>query len=449
MLKSLICTKPKNSTWEINMTVWERYSKDEQKDYEDYLSMYGALSVLFNQKSSETGAPYLDSKFQETIYARAFNSEDVDIGNTPHDIRSTFGDKNIGIGLKTWLSSKPSYQKVMQLKRYRTEIEPYQNDPDDLVYIISKIKNERLTTDYKRLGLNENDNIYHYVTRDAGQMLLYETSYPLVDMNALKPKKLTTKSFTFSDGIKEYKYTFGDSQIWMRFDPEDKNTTLLDILDIDILEDPFSFLKAAFKKQHGVYAPLEPKYNYLYLPLYSYSKKAVGESSGLNAWNGKPKTKGSTTPRPKGEAYIPIPSSLWKKCPYWVDPKVNMADYKAYKRLTGNSGYKINLHMPDGQIFPAMFTQAGFKSLETKPQSILGSWILNVLGITNPQRAQYDKPATNIVTMKLLQEVGFDSVKLWHQDPDNLHEVWIDFAEYGSFERFMKDQSQIQDESEE
>lgn len=79
--------------------------------------MYGSLSAMFNQKSSETGAPYLDSKFQETIYAKSFASEDVDIGNTPHDIRSTFGSEKIGIGIKTWLSSKPSYQKVMQLKK--------------------------------------------------------------------------------------------------------------------------------------------------------------------------------------------------------------------------------------------------------------------------------------------------------------------------------------------
>ena len=64
------------------MTIWEKYDKEQRTDYEEYLKMYGALSAMFNQKSSETGASYLDSKFQETIYARSFNSEDVDIGNT-------------------------------------------------------------------------------------------------------------------------------------------------------------------------------------------------------------------------------------------------------------------------------------------------------------------------------------------------------------------------------
>ncbi len=430
------------------MTVWEKYSKEEQKDYEDYLRMYGALSALFNQKSSETGAPYLDSKFQETIYARCFNSEDVDIGNTPHDIRSEFGSDKIGIGLKTWLSSKPSYQKVMQLKRYRTEIEPFQHDPEGLALKVSQIKNDRLITDYKRLGLKENENIYHYVTRDAGKMLLSETSYPLVDIDKLKPGKLTTKSFTFSDGIKQYKYTFGDCEIWMRFEPDDSNTTLLDTLDVDIMSDPFAFLKNAFTKEKGVYAPVKPKHDYIYLPLYSYRTKTVPASSGLNAWNGMPKSKTSHTVRPKGEAYIPIPKVVWQKYPYWVDPKVNMDDYASYKRNTGKSSYEFNLHMPDGKVFPALFAQQGFKSLQTNPQSILGTWILNVLGIKNPQRTQYDEPATNIVTMNLLQKLGFDSVKLWHEDPDNPKDIWIDFAEYGSFERFMKGQPQVQDDEE-
>lgn len=429
------------------MTVWERYSDEQHEEYKDYLKMYGALSAMFNQKSSETGAPYLDSKFQETIYAKSFNSEDVDIGNTPHDIRSTFGNDKVGIGIKTWLSSKPSYQKVMQLKRYKDEINPYVSEEtkDELAYAIAKIKNERLITDYKRLGLKVNENIYHYVTRDKGQLSLSETSYPLVDMDKLKPGKLAKSSFTFTDGHKKYRYTFGDSQIWMRFGEEEPDTYLLDKINIDILEDPFAFLKNAFKdykENNGMFVPSHViQRDYLYLPLYSYKTKEVAESSGLNAWNGKPKTKGGTTVRPEGEAYIPIPKVLWKKHPHWVDPNVDMSKYNEYKQKTGQSSYKINLHMPDGQVFEALFAQSDFKGLQTDPQSILGKWILNVLGIIHPVRERYDKPAEHIVTMKLLQQIGYDSVKLWHEDPNNLREVWIDFAEYGSFERFMKDKN--------
>lgn len=427
------------------MTIWDRYTQDERESYIEYLKIYGALSGLFNQKASTTGAPYLDSKFQETVYAKSFNSEGVDIGNTPHDIKSTFGSDSVGIGIKTWLSSKPSFQKVMQLKKYKTIIDKF-NDPgtsDQLAYKISEIKNERLMFDYKRLGLKQDGNVYHYVTRDMGLLTLNETSYPLVDINNLVPGNLTNKSFNFSDGQKEYKYTFGDSQIWMKFEETQKDTSILDKIPVSLIDDPFLFLKNAYNNytsNNGILVPRPVAPDYLYLPLYSYQKGTVPESSGLNAWNGKPKTSGSTTLRPKGEAYIPIPKAVWKKKPYWVDPNVDMRKYNEYKKATGKSSYEINLHLPDGTVFPALFAQEGFKALQTDPQSRLGIWILNVLGIANPQRVKYDQSAINVVTMDLLELLGVDSVKLWHQDPNNLKEVWIDFAEFDSFEEFMNDE---------
>ncbi|MBM7616725.1 hypothetical protein JOC36_000258 [Weissella uvarum] len=54
------------------MTVWERYTEQQRNEYIKYLKMTAALSPMFNQKSSETGAPYIDSKFQETVFAKKF-----------------------------------------------------------------------------------------------------------------------------------------------------------------------------------------------------------------------------------------------------------------------------------------------------------------------------------------------------------------------------------------
>jgi len=82
------------------MSVWEKYSNDQREEYIKFLQLYGALSNLFRQKHGNL-IPYLDSKFQETVFARIFNGENVDIGNTPHDILSVFGKDRIGIGLKT------------------------------------------------------------------------------------------------------------------------------------------------------------------------------------------------------------------------------------------------------------------------------------------------------------------------------------------------------------
>ena len=189
------------------MSIWEEYSKEQREEYIKFLQVYGALTNLFRQKKGDL-IPYLDSKYQETIFAKSFKGQNVDIGNTPHDILSIFGDKRVGIGLKTWMGSQPSFQKVMQLKRYQNEINVYRNNLEDLAYKISEIRNERVSSDYERLGLLEENNIYHYVTRDKGSFTINECAYPLIDLKNLSDFNKTSTAFSWSDGNKDYKYTF-------------------------------------------------------------------------------------------------------------------------------------------------------------------------------------------------------------------------------------------------
>ena len=228
------------------MSLWERYSKEERDEYIRFLQVYGALSNLFRQKHGDP-IPYLDSKFQETVYAKVFKGENVDIGNTPHDVLSVFGNDRIGIGLKTWMNSKPSYQKVMQLKRFKSEIDPYfEKSDEELALKLSQIKNDRMILDYNRLGLSEDKNIYHYVTRDAGKFVVQETAYPLVDLNNLQNFKRTDTNFSWSDGEKDYKFTRGDSQIWQHFDSNKKDTLILNQFDVNIIDNPFDFLLKSY-----------------------------------------------------------------------------------------------------------------------------------------------------------------------------------------------------------
>ncbi|MFD1472289.1 phospholipase D-like domain-containing protein [Companilactobacillus mishanensis] len=388
---------------------------------------------MFNQKSSITGAPYLDSKFQETVYAKSFKADAVDIGNTPHDMTSTFGSRKVGIGIKTWLNSSPSYQKVMQLKANKPEIEKLNNvnTQIELARKISSIKNKRLHADYIRLGLDEDENIYHYVTRDKGKLTIQETTYPLVNLNKLTPTNYSAKSFEFTDGIKQYKYTFGDSQIWMKFGEND-DKSIIDEVSVDIMDDPFDFLKDSFQNIQN-YKNYMTSTDAIYLPLYSFKYHRVELKSGLNAWNAKPKSKYSNTPRPEAEVYIPIPKIFAKKYPYWFNPQVDLRNHKEYKRISKTNNYEFNLHFPNGTIFPALVGQDGFKALQTNPQNALGKWLLyNILGLKKGE----------LVTMDILNTIGFDSVKLWHKDKKNFKDLWIDFAPTGSFERFIRNQSQ-------
>ena len=256
------------------MSIWEQYSEEQREEYIKFLQVYGALSNLFRQKQGDM-IPYLDSKFQETVFAKIFDSQNADIGNTPHDVVSVFGNDRIGIGLKTWMNSKPSFQKVMQLKRYQNEINGVfkNNDVEALAYKISEIKNERMKSDYERLGLSKDKNIYHYVTRDEGRFIINECAYPLIDTNKLQKFSLTPTAFSWSDGNKDYKYTFGDSQIHQKFDSSKKDTFLLHQFDIQIIEDPFSFLLDAYFKFIDKAKVATNDIIEAYLPLYSYQSK--------------------------------------------------------------------------------------------------------------------------------------------------------------------------------
>lgn len=427
------------------MSVWKRYNKEQREEYKRFLQVYGALTNLFRQKQGDL-IPYLDSKFQETVFAKVFRAKNVDIGNTPHDVLSVFGDLRVGIGIKTWMNSKPSFQKVMQLKRFQAEIDAVKNNPEALAVKISEIKNDRMRLDYERLGLKEDNNIYHYVTRDNGLFTINECAYPLININNLNGFNKSETAFSWLDGQKSYKFTFSDSQIWQKFDINQKDSLLLDKFDIRIIDDPFEFLLKAYQDLIGFKVKSKSDFVEIYLPLYSYQSKEVQVNSGLNAWNGKPKNKDSDTLRPLNEVYIAIPRELHKKRPdFFVknifDFEQSQNEYDGDKK--DKPQLRFHLILPNGKKIPALITQQGMKSLQSGSlteidpntgkyygQSALGQWLLvDVLGLKERQ----------VVTREWLVKKGTDSVKLWRNKNDYSH-IYIDFAPVGAFEAFMQNE---------
>lgn len=426
------------------MSVWEQFPSEQRNEYIKFLQVYGALSNLFRQKKGDL-IPYLDSKFQETVFAKIFKGQNVDIGNTPHDVLSVFGNIRIGIGLKTWMGSKPSFQKVMQLKRYQNEINLYKKDEHSLAFKISEIRNDRLKIDYERLGLSANKNIYHYVTRDKGLFTINECAYPLIDINNLKDFNITDSAFSWSDGFKDYRYTFGDSQIHQKFDANKYNTTVLNKFDVKIIEDPFEFLLKAYFDiiEHTI--EIEPDIVEAYLPLYSYQSKEVEEKSGLNAWNGASKKKGSLEPRPLNEVYIPVPKEFHYKNPDFFTKDIFkiIEERKIYKNDKKNRPeIRFRLKLPNGKEIPALITGDNLKNFQSGSkiekdengkkygQDALGQWLLvDVLGLKERK----------LVTRKWLETKGYDSVRLWRKK-DDYSIINIDFASIGSFESFMHDE---------
>lgn len=429
------------------MSVWSQYTKEQQEIYKRYIEIYGSLSKLFRQKQGDM-IPYLDSKFQETVYAKSFQSKVVDIGNTPHDVLSVFGNQRIGIGLKTWMNSNDSFQKVMQLKSYRKEIESVleTKDEEQIAYKLSEIKNARMKQDYLRLGLNEDSNIYHYVTRDKEKMVLQECAYPLIDLSNLRDMKISRSSFVWSDGIKEYRFTYADSQIWQKFSISNPDTTIVDQVNIKIMDDPFTFLLEAYMALASDYKADQEEYEVAYLPLYSYREKEVMEKSGLNAWNAAPKTKGSDILRPDREIYIPIPRQFHRKFPDFFTPKIQTVinQRKALKEVNRDlePGEKVELPqirftivLPNGQEIPGLVTADNLKQFQSGGylngkkygQSDLGNWLLNEVLDLGPRE---------LVTKEWLELKDTDSIKIWRKK-DDYSTFYIDFAAVNSFELFM------------
>ena len=367
------------------------------------------------------------------------------------------------------MNSTPSYQKVMQLKRYKDDIMAQEHNPYDMVYVISSIKNERMKSDYNRLGLDENSNIYHYITRDAGSLVIQECTYPLIELDKITNVNRTDSSITWTDRVKNYKFTFGDSQIWQYFG-DSRDSTILDKITVEIMEDPFTFLVKAYESlgpsssemgrkilskafmssgNDTIAFPLDKDASdnivECFLPLYSFRSKEVEQKSGLNAWNAAPKNPLNPTPRPLNEVYIPIPREFHNKYPDFFVKNIfefekMQSEYNGVKKFKPE--IRFTLVLPNGREIPALVTQDQHKGLQSGSldeidpntgklfgQSALGQWLLvDVLGLD--ERIP--------VTREWLAKKGIDSVRLWHKKGD-YRRIYIDVAPYNSFENFMND----------
>lgn len=170
--------------------------------------------------------------------------------------------------------------------------------------------------------------------------------------------------------------------------------------------------------------------------------------SGLNAWNGASKNKGSETLRPLNEIYIPIPREFHKKHPSFFTENIFEFE-KNQKEYDGNKENKpevrFNLQLPNGKKIPSLVTQDNMKGLQSGSnkerdeygkrfgQSALGQWLLvDVLGLKERK----------LVTRDWLKMKGTDSVRLWRKKGD-YSTINIDFAPVNSFEAFMNDEPSL------
>lgn len=426
--------------------LWDKFSEREKTEYINYLKVFGALSGLFKDIEEGTNAnkPYLYYRNHEQLFAKVFNVIDLTRKDSAFDAIAELENKRIGIGLKTWIHTRDkTYQKIAEFNKVApTEFAPLieNNEIHLLIEKIAQFRNERIKLDQRQY--NTNFDIYHNITRNDYIMNIVENNYDLIQLDSLKLTEQNKKTYSFTDGLNNYKFYASKSVLLMEFDASKKQ--IVKSVPIKLFKDPFELLRMIQlpKDNLNKKRDIEPLVDYvaqpvsrlsdyseennvIYLPIYSDTRMKVEEKSGFNAWNAAPKSKGTNTPRPDFEAYISIPKWIHMTFPYFFG-------FDALDKEKRNVAGPFNLHLPDGRKIEARITQDNGKSLQSNPQNLLGKWILHdVLGLNTRE----------LLTIEHLKKLGVDSLKITKLDN---HNYKIELADTFAFEKWkMENEGKI------
>ena len=394
--------------------LWKDLSEQSRKVYLNRIKTLGMLSGLFKDIKGVNGQkPYLHYRNHEILFIKSFGVNGITRKDSAFDAIATINNKNIGIGLKTWIhSSDKTNQKVAEFNKKSKELrELYESGKiKELVIKIAELRNERINDD-KRLYETDLD-IYHVITRDNNVAYVVECSYDLIDISTITNINSTDTSVTFEDSKNSYLYNLSKSTLFKKFIANEKE--VIDRIEIEISDDPFVVLDKLWselevtKQVHNEQS--------IVLPLYNDETYKVNEKSVFNASLASPKNKGSNQPRPAYEAYAPIPK-------YIHILKPNFFGIDALDKEERQAS-KFDLHLPSGKVVQAKITQDSGKAIQTNPQSILGKWLLyNIFGL-----GEYE-----VLTREILDDKQIDSLVVTKIDDYNFK---IDVGDYLAYEKW-------------
>ena len=309
----------------------------------------------------------------------------------------------VGIGIKTF--RRGNNQTVQKVAEFNYAKDLYSGLKEmELIKKIAELRNRRLEVVEDEFELSS--LIYHCIIREQSFFSLFEESMDKIQVEDISKIMKSRNTLHFDDGLHDYAFNLSKSTLFKRF----RTDTCEASFGIEILEDPFGYLeKHKSHTQVVATSASSPRHDEICLPLYSDSKNAVKPSSGLNAWNSKPRP--NQTQRDPNEASIGVPS--------WI--------HKSFPEFFPARGVPFNLRLPSGNNLNANVgggSSRKGKDLRSAPNSELGMWILrNVLKLEEGE----------LVTDEHLQEVGIDSVKV---EKLGDFDFAIDFASFGSFETF-------------
>lgn len=363
-------------------------------EYFKLLELMARLSNIF----SDNTIPFLHYRVTENLFCKYYAAENLSRSDTAYDAKKN----NFGIGIKTFqLKNDNSMEKVAEFNSISNQLKQYQGK--DLAYQLSIARNERIRLGQRLYAIDE--GCYHIVGRVEEGLTIFNTPYPFINERTISNVKNTEKSLQFFDGENEYSYNHSKSTLFKRFYVPKENVKI----PVSIIQDPYELLRklintddyegkanditSIHKVIHSkIQQQLVHGINYVILPLYSPKCNIVQEKSGLNQWNA------AGRPRDPNEIYIPVPKQIHRMFPsFFPDRDIN-----------------FTLHLPNGKDISAKICQAEGKALMSKPNKLLGEWLLrDVLQLKEGE----------LLTMQILNRMGFDSVIVYK---NSLHDFKID-----------------------
>jgi len=382
------------------MKSFAEIDKEQNGNYLKLLSAVSKLSGLF----SESAVPFINYRVAENIFCRSFDAGNLSRSDTAFDANYN----SIGIGLKTFTcNTNSSSEKVAEFNSLSRILANYKDK--ELAIKLSEFRNDRINLANRLYNID--NSLYHIVARKEKELVLFETDYNTIDINNIHAVKNNKASLQFEDGNNLYSYNHSKSTLYRKFIIPDNSFKL----PIDIIEDPYNLLLELFEDKALSLATdkLIRGVNFVVLPLFStknLNNIEVGQSSGLNAWNAKPRP--TQERRPYGEMYIPIPKIIHNLFPNFFPKKEK----------------PFNLKIPTGEVFSAKVCQQNSKALMTNPNSALEKWLLrDILQLKEGELA----------TMAKLDKLGFDSVIVIKENDLNFK---IDIMKTNSFIEFSRDE---------
>ena len=321
----------------------EKQNLDQVRYYERLLKAVGSLSNLF----SEAPEPYLPYRAIENLFCKAFEADNLSRSDASADASK---DK-LGFGIKTFLEKNG--KTTQKIAEFNSEHSLFRRlPPDEMIRKIAELRNQRLETTKRIFGLDE--IIYHCVTREVGNILVYETPAPTIQLDQIRNLKLNGNSIQFADSSTEYSFSVPKSTLYKRFiTPESVPLRV----HVRILKDPFAEIEKLIEEGKLIFPEIRVQ-PHVFLPLYSTKAKGVQkhvpEQSGLNQWNADGR------PRDPNEIYIPIPAWIHRKFPNFFPPR----------------DVPFELILPNREKLSAKVCQQNNKALMSNPNSALGKWLL-------------------------------------------------------------------------